>query len=104
MEHLVYLAVSQKEQLCEGATGNTACTTEGPGLMETINTISDVLIFVLGAVAVVMIIVGGVRYVTSNGDQNAVTGAKNTIMYAIIGIVIALISYAIVKFVIDNVA
>jgi TRAP-type C4-dicarboxylate transport system permease small subunit len=102
MEQLLYLA-SQREELCEGATGNASCTTDGPTLMETIGTISDILIFVLGAVAVVMIIIGGFRYVTSNGDQNTVTGAKNTILYAIIGIVVALLAYAIVKFVTTNV-
>lgn len=103
MQHLLFLA-SQKEDLCEGATGNTSCTTTGPGLMDTIGTISDILIYILGAVAVIMIIIGGFRYVTSNGEQNTITGAKNTIMYAIIGIVVALLAYAIVKFVVNNLA
>jgi hypothetical protein len=46
-----------------------------------------------------MLIIGGVRYVVSAGDQNAVTSAKNTILYAIIGIVIAFLAYAAVNFV-----
>jgi TRAP-type C4-dicarboxylate transport system permease small subunit len=49
-----------------------------------------------------MLVIGGLRYVTSNGDQNAVTGAKNTIMYAIIGIIVAFLAYAAVNFVITQ--
>lgn len=62
-------------------------------------TVANILLFLVGAVAVIMLIIGGLRYVTSNGDQNAVTGAKNTIMYAIIGIVVAFLAYAGVQFV-----
>lgn len=99
----LHLLASQKQDLCEGATGNANCTTTGPTLMTTIGTISDILIYVLGAVAVIMIIIGGFRYATSNGDQSQITGAKNTIMYAIIGIVVALLAYAIVRFVVSNI-
>jgi len=62
-------------------------------------TLTNILLFVIGAIAVVMLIIGGVRYVVSNGDQNAVTGAKNTILYAIIGIIVAFLAYAAVNFV-----
>ena len=47
-------------------------------------------------------IVGGLRYVTSGGDAKAVGAAKDTILYAIIGIVVAVISYALVSFVIQS--
>lgn len=62
-------------------------------------TITNILLFVIGAIAVVMLIIGGIRYVVSSGDQNAVTSAKNTILYAIIGIVVAFLAYAAVNFV-----
>ena len=65
-------------------------------------TVVNILLFLVGAVAVIMLVIGGLRYVTSNGDQNAVTGAKNTIMYAIIGIVVAFLAYAAVGFVIQQ--
>lgn len=67
-------------------------------------TIVDILLFVIGAIAVIMLIIGGVRYTTSNGDQKAVESAKNTIMYAIIGIVVAILAYAIVGFVVNSLA
>ncbi len=62
-------------------------------------TITNILLFLIGAIAVIMLIIGGVRYVVSGGDQAQVTGAKNTILYAIVGIVVAFLAYAAVNFV-----
>jgi len=62
---------------------------------------SNTLIFLVGAVAVIFLIIGGLRYVISNGDSKNVESAKNTILYAIIGIVVAIISFALVNFVIN---
>ena len=66
-------------------------------------TVADTLIFLVGAVAVIFLIIGGLRYVISNGDSKAVEAAKNTILYAIIGIVVAIISFALVSFVITSI-
>ena len=63
------------------------------------NRITSILLFIVGAVAVIMLIFGGIRYIVSGGDQNNVTAAKNTILYAIIGIIVALLAYAAVNFV-----
>jgi hypothetical protein len=63
--------------------------------------VANTLIFLVGAVAVIFLIIGGLRYVVSNGDSKAVEGAKNTILYAIVGIVVAVISFALVQFVIN---
>jgi multisubunit Na+/H+ antiporter MnhB subunit len=62
----------------------------------------NVLLFILGAVAVIMIVIGGIKYTTSNGDASSVTSAKNTIMYAVVGLIVALMAYAIVNFVIQQ--
>lgn len=62
-------------------------------------TITNILLFIIGAIAVIMLIIGGIRYVVSAGDQNAVASAKNTILYAIIGIVVAFLAYAAVNFI-----
>ena len=67
------------------------------------STISNVLLFIVGAIAVIMIVIGGIRYTVSGGDSSAVKGAKDTILYAVIGVVVALLAYAIVNFVIMNV-
>ena len=65
-------------------------------------TITNVLLFVIGAVSVIMLIIGGIRYTISQGDSTAVTSAKNTILYAVIGIIVALLAFAIVNFVIGS--
>ena len=57
------------------------------------------LLFAVGVISVIMLIVGGIKYATSAGDSNKVTSAKNTIMYAIIGLAVAVLAFAIVGFV-----
>jgi len=71
------------------------------GIFETIST---VLLFIIGAVSVIMLIIGGIRYTISQGDSSAVTSAKNTILYSIIGLVVAILAYAAVKFVVGSFA
>ena len=70
-------------------------------LMATINTIINVALGVLGILAVVFIIYGGVMYTTSAGDQAKVKKAKDTIMNGVIGLVVAFLAYSIVNFVLS---
>lgn len=65
-------------------------------------TITNVLLFIIGAISVIMLIIGGIRYTISGGDSAAVTSAKNTILYAIVGIIVALLAYAVVNFVLGS--
>ncbi len=66
--------------------------------------IINVLSIVVAIIAVIMIIVGGFRYVTSGGNQEAVSGAKRTIIYALVGLVIVALAQTLVKFVINRVS
>lgn len=66
--------------------------------------IINIFSVVVGTVSVIMIIIGGFRYIISGGDSTGVTAAKNTILYAIVGLVIVLFSQVIVRFVISNVS
>jgi hypothetical protein len=59
-----------------------------------------VLLFIVGTVSVIMIIVGGIRYTLSNGDAGQIKSAKDTVLYAVVGLVVALLAYAIVNFVV----
>ena len=81
---------------------NAAKTSEMPtnldGAGGVIDKVTSTILGILGFLAVIMLIVGGVKYALSAGDAKAVTDAKNTILYALIGLAIALLSYAIVKF------
>ena len=81
-------------------TGAPDNVTEDDGL---IKKVVNLLLWAIGIISVIMIIIGGIRYATSNGDSNQVTAAKNTIMYAVIGLVIAIFAYAIVYFVFDQI-
>ena len=64
--------------------------------------VTNVLLFIIGAVSVIMLIIGGFRYVTSQGDQTQMQSAKNTILYAVIGVVVSIAAYAIVSFVVTQ--
>jgi predicted membrane channel-forming protein YqfA (hemolysin III family) len=68
-----------------------------------IKKIINILSVIIGAIAVIMIIIGGFRYVTSGGKQESVTAAKNTILYALVGLVIVALAQVIVHFVLNNV-
>ena len=61
------------------------------------------IVGVLGLVAVIVIIIGGVNYMTSSGDAGKVKKAKDTILYGVIGLVVCVLAFAIVNFIIGNV-
>ena len=65
--------------------------------------ITNTVLYVVGIISVIMLIYGGLRYVISGGDSKKVTDAKNTILYAIIGLIISILAFAIVNFVINAV-
>ncbi len=73
-------------------------------LVANIKTITNTMLFVIGVVAVIMLIVGGFRYIFSGGSSQNTQAAKDTILYAVIGIVVALLAYAIVNFVLGQFA
>ncbi|MBX4188669.1 pilin [Candidatus Saccharibacteria bacterium] len=82
--------------------GTTGCTEQDSGLQGTVKTVINVLSVVVGIAAVVMIIIAGFRYITSGGKQESVTGAKNTILYAVVGLVIVALAQVIVRFVLTR--
>lgn len=103
-------APSIENGLCAGSdlTTNGTCNSGTQQQAEdTINdlikTVINVFSFVVGVVSVIMIIIGGLKYITSGGDSGNITGAKNTILYAIIGLVIVALSQIIVQFVLGKV-
>lgn len=64
--------------------------------------IANFLIFLVGALSVIFLIIGGLRYVISSGNSSQVESAKNTILYAIVGLVVAIASFAIVRFIVSQ--
>jgi cytochrome bd-type quinol oxidase subunit 2 len=101
---LVQAQASAESDICNSIGGQwsaAGCTTPGPTLNNTIADIVNVLSMIVGVVSVIMIIIGGLKYVTSNGDPAASKSAKNTILFAIVGIVVVAIAQAIVQFVLQ---
>ena len=86
----------------EAARGN-GMPSELVGIDGVFTKITNTVLYAVGIISVIMLIYGGLRYVISGGDSKKVTDAKNTIMYAIIGLIISILAYAIVNFVINAV-
>lgn len=72
-------------------------------LVDNITTIITVVIAMLGILAVIVIVIGGIGYMTSSGDTQKVKKAKDTILYGIIGLIIAALAFVIVQFVISSI-
>lgn len=86
-------AENPDSEVCKGSDDN---------ISDIIITVVNVLLYVVGVLSVLMIIVGGIMYAVSAGDSGTVTRAKNTLLYAIVGLAVAFFAYAIVNWVIDR--
>ena len=87
-----------------GASGNNETASEsGKRANRVVESIINLLSLTVGVIAVIMIIIGGLRYVTSAGNETAIKSARNTIMYAVIGLIIVALAQVIVKFVLTNI-
>ncbi len=93
-------------QNCGGNADTAICKATGDKLFgpNSIWTkILNALIYVTGSVSVLMIVIGGLRYAISGGDQGSISSAKNTILYAVVGLVLSVMGYAIVNFVLSRI-
>lgn len=99
------------EAVAQGAVQRGIEAAQGDGVPGTlfgdagiITTITNTLLFIVGVLAVIMIIFGGIRYATSAGNSSSVTAAKNTILYAIVGLIIAFLAFAAVNWILGAVS
>ena len=90
--------LTNNSSTCDAITKNA-----GNGVNNMVATIINIFSWIVGVVCVIMIIYGGFRYVTAGGDSGRVGDAKNTILYAIVGLVIVALAQVIVKFVLQKV-
>lgn len=93
-------AETPQEKLCRDNPDSPVC--KSASLKSVISTITNTLLFALGATCSVVIVISGIRFVTSGGDATAVTNAKNSILYGIIGLIVALSAFGIVQFVLSR--
>ena len=94
---------SASAQVQDGLNMTKTTENQNQSVDTLVKNIINILLWAIGIVSVIMLIIGGFRYVTSNGDSSQVTAAKNTIMYSVIGLIIAIFAYAIVNFVVFRV-
>ena len=92
---------AQTLETAKTATGNATGIAKNTDLTDgsIVKKIIDFMLWLVVIIAVIMIIVGGIKYATSAGDSNKVTSAKNTIIYAALGLVVAIFAWAIVNWV-----
>lgn len=103
--HQAVFAQDEANTACggiEAAGGN--CDGGEDELNNVIQSVIEILLFVVGVAAVISLIIGGIKYIVSGGDQQAVASAKNTIIYSIVGVILAVVAYTLVKFVFDEIA
>lgn len=95
---------NNKAAVCEGIglAGSCAQPAGSTSVDSAIKLAISVLSFVVGIAAVIMVIIGGFKYVISNGDSNSINSAKNTILYAIIGLVVAGLAQVLVRYVLSR--
>ena len=86
-------------QVTSGINAATTGEMRGKSVDNTVGSIVNVLLWVVGILAVTMIVWSGFKYITSAGDTSKVTSAKSTLIYAVVGLIIAILAYAIVTFV-----
>lgn len=91
-------ALNPADAIGQGA--ETSGLQESRSLEDNITLVTNILLFVIGAISVIVIIIGGIKFVTADGDSGKIKSARETILYAIVGIIIALLAYAIVNWVV----
>lgn len=108
---LSVLVLTQAPTLAQGAIQEGINSAQGDGQPTQLfggdtsifTRVVNIMLFIVGVLSVIMLIIGGIRYVVSGGNSTAVTAAKNTILYAIVGLIVAFLAFAIVRFVLGAV-
>ncbi len=87
---------------CTLDPASALCTDKETNVDNVFKTLVNILLFVVGALAVIVIIISGIRYTTAGGNASNVSAAKNTLLYAIVGLVVAICAWVIVNFVVEK--
>ena len=94
------VAAGSFSEACKANPSSSICKQNNNDLTLTAKRVIEIMMIAVGALSVIMIIFGGLKYVLSAGDSRAVDSAKSTILYAVIGLIVALLAFAIVNFVV----
>ena len=105
--HASALFTNATNQACGGvnlSNSNTTCADQSGTVNSLVKTSIGIISWIVGVAAILMVIVGGFRYVISGGDSAATTSARNTIFYALIGLALAVLAQVLIHFVFKNVS
>ncbi|MEK7594231.1 MAG: pilin [Patescibacteria group bacterium] len=94
-------ASTSKGQVLQGI-GESGDDCNDGGVLKAVTAVVTILSIVVGAIAVIMIIVSGFRYITSGGDSGKLGTAKNTLIYALVGLAVAVLAQLLVNIVITQ--
>lgn len=90
------------DKVCPDGATSEVCKAKGESVNGPVQNVISTLLVAIGIIAVIMIIIGGIRYTLSNGDASQIKSAKDTVLYAVIGLIVAMLAYAIVNFVVGR--
>ena len=100
----VYAASTTRAVVCDGAAiAGADCNDGGKGLNDVVAKVINILSVIIGFAAVIMIMLAGFRYITASGDASGVKAAKDSLLYAIIGLIVVAMAQTIVRFVLHAV-
>lgn len=104
----VYVSAQSQDDINQRARGQAcdaigSCSGGEAAISEVVKTVINILSAIGGIIAVILIIIGGVKYMTSGGDSNSAANARNTIIYAIVGLIIVVFAQVIVRFVLQQI-
>jgi cytochrome bd-type quinol oxidase subunit 2 len=105
---LVGMGASLKEDACAGLSSvdsSQGCGADSDkAVTNIVKAIVNILSFIVGITGVIMVVVAGFKYITSSGDSNNISSAKNTLLYALVGLAIAALAQFIVHFTLNSAA
>lgn len=94
-------AANPIDEACAVDPNSTICKNKGQSAGDILAIVVNTLLFVVGIISVIAVITGGIMYSVSGGDSGTLTKAKNTILFAVIGLVVSFLAYAIVNWVLN---
>lgn len=102
---IVLLPVLAGAVVTGGLTSPTRPTgVPGGTLLDTITFIVNIILYIVGAIALLMLVYGGFMYIISGGNEDTIEKAKKILTYAIVGVVVVIISYVVVNFLVAEIA
>lgn len=96
-------AVNVFKETCPSGSTSAICADKNNTGTSMIRNVIDLLFYAIGVISVIVIIIGGIKFITADGDSSKIKSARETILYAVVGLIVALLAFAIVEFTVNNI-